>query len=73
MGGISDWLTDLETGFLVKRCDISAFAAKIDHLLYDRILRAKMGKKGYEKAKRLYNKEKHIETLMNIFKQDVPA
>lgn len=66
VGGISEWLADKETGFLVKRGDIVALAEKIDLLLHDVTLRQKMGISGYERAKQFFNRKRHVEKLMRV-------
>lgn len=70
-GGISDWLVDGETGFLVERGDIRALAARMSALLADDSAAAGMGKRGMERATALYGKERHLKRLHDIYREVV--
>ncbi|MFX0203054.1 MAG: glycosyltransferase family 4 protein [Candidatus Hodarchaeota archaeon] len=67
VGGISEWLEDNKTGFLIERGDINTFAQRVDLLLKDRSLRIEFGQNAYQRALTLYNKENHIKRLVSIF------
>jgi glycosyltransferase involved in cell wall biosynthesis len=67
VGGISEWLEDGGTGYLVARGDIGGLAGKIDLLLGDRALRERLGRRGHETAGRLFTWERHRERLLAIF------
>ena len=66
VGGISEWLEDKKTGFLVRRGDTEAFAEKIDLLLQDFSLRRTLGQNAYKRAAGLFNKQRHMEKLVSI-------
>ena len=67
VGGISDWLVDGQTGFLVAPYDKESMAEKIDNFLSDPETCGKMGAKARELAIEKYSPEGHIEKLMRIF------
>lgn len=67
VGGISDWLDDAETGFLVKRMDCKAMADKITLLLTNKLLARKMGLNGYERARVKFDEINYVERLLKIF------
>ncbi|WP_320129925.1 glycosyltransferase family 4 protein [uncultured Sphaerochaeta sp.] len=66
VGGISDWLEDGKTGFLVPSNDPQAFADKMLILLQDKELAQKFGKAGYRKAETLFSFDSYCEKLENI-------
>jgi glycosyltransferase involved in cell wall biosynthesis len=67
VGGISDWLENGETGFLVKLMDYRTFADKITLLLTNKSLAEEMGMNGYKKYLVKFNKINYIERLIEIF------
>lgn len=66
-GGISDWLENGETGFLVERGDVQALAEKITLLLENKTLAKKMGEHGRFKTLQQYQLDTHVETLLRIY------
>lgn len=66
-GGMSDWLADNETGFLVKRKDVKGMSDKIDLLLKDKALAGKMGKAGRLKVEREFTSDIFINRLLSIY------
>lgn len=66
-GGVSEWLLDKETGFLVKRGDIYGLARAIVNLLEDRGLAQRTGRRGKERVEALYRKARHIDALIQIY------
>jgi glycosyltransferase involved in cell wall biosynthesis len=67
VGGISGWLEDGKTGFLIKRNDIRDFAAHMDLLLRDSALRQEFGRNAHQRASMLYNRERHMKKLLLVF------
>lgn len=68
VGGISDWLEDGETGFLVERGNTKLLAEKIDLLLSDSNLASKLGQKGYERVREKFMARTHVLKLIEIYK-----
>lgn len=67
VGGISDWLKDGESGFLIPRGDYKEFARKIEYLLENRDITYKLGLNGRNIVQQKFTKDKHIEKLLKIF------
>lgn len=70
-GGVRDWLSDHETGILVKRGDTVGLARTIDRLLQDKGMARKMGKLGKERVEALYRKKRHLDSLIEIYQEAV--
>lgn len=66
-GGIRDWLTDGENGFLVPWMDIDAFAAALDRLLGDKALARRLGANGLARVTERYDFDRYIESLEDVF------
>lgn len=66
VGGVRDWLTHGETGFLVPRGDVHKLAEFTSLLLEDGDLASKMGKKGYERVRTLFDREQAVSRLERI-------
>ena len=69
VGGIPDWLTDNETGFLVKRADIDSMAEKITLLLQDKALSKKMGTAGRLAVEHGFTSDVYIKKLLKIYEK----
>ena len=67
VGGVSDWLSDGETGALVPRKDTPALARALEGYLSDPNLAAAHGAKGRETVTRRFRPEYHIGRLLEIF------
>lgn len=67
VGGISDWLEDSHTGFLVPRLDVMELARKIEMLLKDKELAEKFGKQGRLNVENRFTKDIHLKKLMQVF------
>lgn len=65
--GISDLINDGVDGFLVKPKNSSEIAKKIMTLLSDEKLRKTMGRNARIKAEKEFNKEKHINKILEIY------
>lgn len=66
-GGITEWLVDQETGFLVERGNVSALADRMCRLLEDEALARQMGERGRERVEHHYREETHIKRLFAIY------
>ncbi len=66
-GGISEWLTHGENGFLVPWKDTKTFALRIEELLGNKQLARKMGQNGLERVNRVYAAERQVDKLEQLF------
>ncbi len=66
-GGISEWLSNQEGGFLVRKNDIAALADRINTLLEDTQLRKRFGENGARVVREKFSPQRHIELLLNLF------
>lgn len=73
VGGISDWLEDGKTGFLIEKGDIKSLAKRIDLLLSDFKLASAMGQKGYKRVKENFTAQTHVEKLIKIYEDLIRA
>lgn len=67
VGGIPDWLTDRETGYLVKRKDIKGLAEKINLILQDKELAKRMGKSGRLRVEQSFTSQTFIKNLIGVY------
>jgi glycosyltransferase involved in cell wall biosynthesis len=73
VGGVRDWLTHGETGFLVPRGDVQKMAEFASLLLENADLASKMGKKGRERARTLFDREQAISRLEQILTKAIQS
>lgn len=73
MGGISDWLEDGETGFLIRHGDIYALVEKLELLLKRPVLAEAMGQRGREVVEQYSNPERHLSDLVNVYQEAITA
>ena len=66
VGGISEWLEDGKTGFLVKENDVKTFAEKIEYLLNNSSEAVKFGIAGNRLIKEKFNERIYIEKIEKI-------
>jgi glycosyltransferase involved in cell wall biosynthesis len=66
-GGVSEWLKDGKTGFLVPRGDIEALANRLTQLLADESLADALGRQGRDWA-RHFDKTQHMDKLCEIYR-----
>lgn len=69
VGGIPEWLEDYKTGFLVERNNKKEFAGKMELLLRDKALRNELGRNAYERASEIFNKPRHVQTLISVLNE----
>jgi glycosyltransferase involved in cell wall biosynthesis len=67
VGGIRDWLTNMETGFVVAQADLDQYAARLDQLLEDDNLRLAMGRKAQQYAIENFTSKRYISDLLEIY------
>ncbi len=67
VGGISDWLVDGNTGFLVEPYDKKKMAEKISYFLNDPEETLKMGQRARGSALEKYKPQTHLEELFKVF------
>ena len=65
-GGIREWLTDGENGFLIPWRNADLFAARIDQLLRDKELARRLGRAAFDAVQR-YDACRQIDRLEQIF------
>jgi glycosyltransferase involved in cell wall biosynthesis len=69
VGGLRDWLTDGENGFLVPSMNTELYARRIERLLTDKALARGMGLRGMERINQLYDFNRYILKLENLFER----
>lgn len=73
VGGIPEWLNDGETGFLVEPKDVDTMATRISQLLDDASLAQRLGDRGRAVAEQRFNFDRHIEGMLDVFRDAVAA
>jgi glycosyltransferase involved in cell wall biosynthesis len=66
VGGVREWLTHGETGFLVPRGDVQKMAELASHLLENDDLAREMGRRGSERVRTLFDREQAVSRLEQI-------
>ena len=69
VGGIKEWLTDKETGFLVKRSDAVGLSKSINLLLKEDKLRRHLGENARKVFQEEFSLEKHTDKLEKLFEK----
>ena len=69
VGGISDWLKDGKTGYLVPVKHTRLLARKIESLLRDPQMAANMGAEGRRFVMSTFSKEQHFKRLLAVFER----
>jgi len=70
-GGIREWLTDGQNGFLVPWMDRAAFASRVEELLGDKALARQMGERGRQLVGKQYEFSEYVSGLENLFERAV--
>jgi glycosyltransferase involved in cell wall biosynthesis len=73
VGGISEWLQDGETGFLLSPRDELSLAEKMNLLLQRPRLAEEMGRKGRDIVEQKFSPDSHVERLVTVFKEEIEA
>jgi glycosyltransferase involved in cell wall biosynthesis len=71
-GGVTEWLADGVTGFVVKWGDVSALAARVRQLLEDDLLAERLGRQSRQHAQR-FDRERHVNRLCEIYTEVAAA
>ena len=66
-GGVSEWLQDGVTGYLVRRADVRQLAEKIRRLLKETDTARRMGQAGIDLVSRKFPKELHIGRVLAVY------
>lgn len=67
VGGISDWLENEHTGYLIPPFNTCELANKIEYLLRNSAIADKMGGAGREEVNRRFLPEKHLKHLIELY------
>lgn len=67
--GFTEVVKDGETGFIVPKRDVEKTAEAIQKFINEPALRDKMGKKGRERVLSLYDWQKNVDEMVNIYNQ----
>jgi glycosyltransferase involved in cell wall biosynthesis len=73
LGGIPEMVDDGENGLLFPAGDAAALAACLARMLGDRRMREEMGRRGREKAERLYDREEHYARIEKVYRDVIAA
>lgn len=66
-GGVKEWLTDGQNGFLAPWMDRDTFAARVEQLLRDKALARRLGEQGRQMAATHFEFSRYIDGLENLF------
>jgi glycosyltransferase involved in cell wall biosynthesis len=72
-GGISEWLDDGKSGFLVPPYDVSAMANKIDLLLQQKDFAIEMGMMGHARVQQQFCEGIHIQHLLETYNKVIDS
>jgi len=73
VGGISEWLKDGETGFLLPPRDEAGLREKINTLIEHPQLAEQMGGKARKAVMEKFSPKRHVERLISVFEEEVEA
>jgi glycosyltransferase involved in cell wall biosynthesis len=73
VGGVSEWLKDQETGFLVTAGDTTRFAERIRELLNNPTLRTRMGAAGKASASQFFDSTANLALLEAMYKKVISS
>ena len=73
VGGVSSWLWDGETGYLVPPFDVKAFAERLEKILGDRSIAVKMGNQGRERVETEHSAERHYQALIITYQEAIAS
>jgi glycosyltransferase involved in cell wall biosynthesis len=73
VGGVSTWLKDGVTGYLVPKKDINQMRRRVEELMNDENLAKRMGSAGREMALRDFSPDVHISKLKKVYQSVVNA
>lgn len=67
--GFKEVVVDGKTGFIVPRGDVQKMARKLERLIVDSDMREKFGKEGRKRVEELYDWQKNVEAMENVYNQ----
>ena len=67
VAGFKEVVVDNESGLIVKRDDIQAYANAMQKLLLDEGLRDSISAKAYERARAMFNWEDNVDSMLKIY------
>lgn len=67
--GFKEVVVDGETGFIVPKGDVNAMAQKLEMLVLDKKMNMFLGENGRKRVELLYDWEKNVDTMENLYKQ----
>jgi glycosyltransferase involved in cell wall biosynthesis len=67
VGGVSTWLKDGVSGYLIPEKDVAQMSSRVEELINDEQLAAKMGGAGREIALKDFSPEVHISKLKQVY------
>jgi glycosyltransferase involved in cell wall biosynthesis len=70
-GGISEWLVQGQTGYLVRTGDVAALGEKISELLQEPELANELGRNGFEHFKNRFVPDVHLSILLSILRKSI--
>ena len=70
-GGVREWLSNGETGFLVEEGNIDGMAKRIDTLLESPRLARKMGMEGRRRVDAEFRRKIHLERLTAVYEEAI--
>jgi glycosyltransferase involved in cell wall biosynthesis len=73
VGGISQWLKDRQTGYLVQPGNIRDLTDKMNLILNNRKLAIEMGYQGRMSVEKYFSEKKHHESLLRLFQEAVKS
>lgn len=68
-GGVREWLSDGQTGFLVEQGNLPQLAKQVRLLLENRTLALKMGEEGRRQVEARYRRENHLDRITGIYEE----
>jgi glycosyltransferase involved in cell wall biosynthesis len=69
VGGVGEWLVSGQTGMLIPRGEIAAFAAAVTRLLMDAALAAEYGAAGAQRVQQSFSKKAHLDIIENVYRE----
>lgn len=71
VGGITEWLADGVTGFVLRRNDVVGMAERLSRLLVNDTLCQQMGSNAQAVVERRFRREHHLPKLLEVFRRAI--
>ena len=68
VGGVSEAVVDGETGLLIAPRNVGQLCEAMEHMIADVPFRTGAGRRGYERAREVFDAERNVKTLADAFK-----